>query len=689
MVQRLGEGWLLDNPRSGYPFGSSFADYPNADGASLLLLKAFGAAGADFQVATSLFFLPGFGAIFIAAYAAMRAHGLARPLAFAAALLFDFAPFHFQRMQHLFYTMYVVVPVFYYLAWRLWQPGAAPTSRRARLWYAAGLLALGSFGVYYAFFGLLVVATAAAASLLREPRGATVRSALAIVLLVGAGVALNMLPNRLAAHPDGPNPEVAQRLPSESEVYGFKFVQLLMPRTDHRIGAVADYAYNYFNTTPLTNENATANLGAAGAAGLLALLCAAAAALAGRSVAPDVRLLALVVAVLLMFGWIGAFGSLFAHTVSPSLRGWNRISIFIAYGALLGGALLLQPLLHGRRRLTAALAALLVVAGMFDQTSRPPRDRVIAVNRAFADDRAFVAAIEASLPPASAVYQLPYMAFPEVGARERLQAYDHMAGVLHSRALRWNYAGMKGREGDLFYRALDKEALATQLDVLRRLGFAGIYVDRRGYADQGQAVMAGLQALLGAGPALVHAHGEKVFYRLPGQAHALAPGQDPLALMRRAAFFAGPMGRIVDTPLAEGVDFTREQVPLFLKRVTGLSNAEADGRWSDANLASSVRLHFRAPLPRRFTLEVSGRPFGPNLGRELTIRVGGRSYRQRMDAGYFTVRQPVRLDAPFDQVELILPQPVSPRELGASLDARKLGVKFARIRLLVGPAVIP
>lgn len=693
MIQRLIEGWLLDNPRSGYPFGSSFADYPNADGASLLLLKAIGMASGDFQVTMNLFFLLGIAAVFIAAYAAMRAHGLARPLAFAGALLFDFAPFHFQRIEHLFYTMYVVVPVFYYLAWRLGQP-AAHVGWRGRLWRAAGLLALGSFGVYYAFFGLLVVATAAAVALLYRPRVATFMRAMIIIAMVGAGVALNLLPNRLQADPDGPNPEVAQRPPSESEVYGFKLVQLLLPRTDHRIASWADFAVRYHNTTPLSNENSTANLGLAGAAGLLALLGAVAAALAGRRVAPHTRLLGLVVLVLLLFGTIGGFGSLFAQLVSPSLRGWNRISIFIAYGALLGGALMLQAFLRRvrqRRRAAAtlALALLLAVAGLYDQSSRPWRARIANASAAFGADRAFIQSIEASLPAGSAVYQMPYLGFPEVGPRERLQPYEHMIGMLHSRALRWNYAGMRGRDGDLFYRALDQEDLATQLGVIRLLAFSGIYLDRRGYADQGRAAVAQLQALLGGGPQLVHANGEVLFFRLDGAATPLAPGQPAMALMRRAGYYAGPMGKIVQTTLEDGIDFRRPEVPLFLKRVSGLSFMEADGRWSDAVLAPSVRLQFRAALPRRFMLEVSGRPFGPNLGRELTIRVGGRAYRQRMDSAYFMLRQPVQLDGAFDQIELIGPQPVSPLELGMGRDARKLSVKFEHIRLLPERLVIP
>ena len=47
--------------------------------------------------------------------------------------------------------------------------------------------------------------------------------------------------------------------------------------------------------------------------------------------------------------------------------------------------------------------------------------------------------------------------------------------------------------------------------------------------------------------------------------------------------------------LAEGVDFSRETLPDFLSAVEGLSLREDWGRWSDANVAPSVKLTFAAP----------------------------------------------------------------------------------------------
>src|SRR5262245_26600821 len=39
MAQRVIEGWLFENPRSGFPFGSGFLDYPGSDAANHLIVK--------------------------------------------------------------------------------------------------------------------------------------------------------------------------------------------------------------------------------------------------------------------------------------------------------------------------------------------------------------------------------------------------------------------------------------------------------------------------------------------------------------------------------------------------------------------------------------------------------------------------------------------------------------------------
>jgi phosphoglycerol transferase len=130
-------------------------------------------------------------------------------------------------------------------------------------------------------------------------------------------------------------------------------------------------------------------------------------------------------------------------------------------------------------------------------------------------DKEFVQSIENSLPLGSAVYQLPYRQYPEPNPPfYRLSPYDMSLGFLHSTSLHWSFGGMKGRQGDLFYRSLATEPINIQLEIIKRLGMAGIYIDRRGFEDSGKAVIDAITSLLGTPPVLSRADGEIVFFRL-------------------------------------------------------------------------------------------------------------------------------------------------------------------------------
>lgn len=552
MALRAIEGWVFDNARSGYPFGSNFLDYPGSDAGNLLVLKLLGMLTGHYPSALNLYFLLGFPAVFVTGFCTLGAFGLRPVLSSTGALLFALLPFHFIRLGHLFYTWYFVAPVFFYLAYafsrtRDGRPAWTLSGTRAGLLL---LLAIGlaSFGVYYALFGLILLSLGALVVCIRT---GTLRAAKAPVLAIAfvlLGVVLNLAPNVAHLRSNGPNPEVAQRLAHEAEVYGLKLMQLVLPRPGHREPHLAGWTQRYNERYPLVNENITASLGAVGTAGLIVLFGVLLTRMAGARVDARLSFLALAVLVLFLFGTIGGLGALFSALISASVRGWNRISVFIAFGTLAAAFLALQLAAVRQlrpataRRVLAAVALLLAVVGYYDHTAPACVPCNAQVEAGFEADRRFIGEIERALPRGSAVYQLPYLPFPEVPPLHRLQAYDLTIGFLHSEALRWSFAGMKGRQGDLFYRALAQEPLDTQLEVIGRLGFSGIYIDRRGYEDNGDAVIGQLSARLGGAPLLQHADGQKVFFRLPTASAPLPSGLSGSDIMQKAGYAVDPAG---------------------------------------------------------------------------------------------------------------------------------------------------
>ncbi|WP_145590522.1 DUF7024 domain-containing protein [Yersinia aleksiciae] len=687
MAQRVTEGWLFDNVRSGYPFGSSFLDFPGSDSGAHLLIKAFALMSGGWVGGVNLFFLFGFASCFVATYVTARAFSLNRSFAVAMSVLYTFVPFHFLRLGHLFYTCYFVAPLFFYLALDIYLTrgptcctGLKSTLRKL-VASAAGMLVLASFGVYYALFGVIILATAGVMSAIKSRSSHGAKKAVLLISATILGVMLNLAPNVLGTYKDGPNREMAQRSIIESETYGLKMMQLLMPRIDHRISQFRQVAQKYQHN-PLTNENATSSLGIIGAAGFMMALLYLIFIPARTGSDDKLRLLAVTIFVLFLFATVGGLGSLFAMVISPLIRGWNRDSIFIACGALLFFFISLQLLLQKKAprlaNLSVAIAVVLMFVGLYDQTVSACKNCNAAVKASFDSDRDFIQSIEKALPAGGAVYQLPYIGFPETPVMHRLHSYQMMAGVLHSKDLHWSYGGTKGRPGDLFYRALGQEPISHQIEVIRKLGFDGIYIDRRGYADNGEALIRELSQLLQQ-PPLQSDDKELVFYKLGNSAHPDLANLTAKQIQREAGYIADALGPRYSADLMSGIDFTRAGLPDFIDDIQGLYRLERWGRWS----SQQAVFKFTDPLPQKFSLILNARAFGAKDHEPTLVRIGSREYRIPLTAGFSEIRLDVDLAGESaDSITFIPPKAVSPMQLTGSTDSRILGIGFVSMRII-------
>lgn len=674
LTQRAIEGWVFHNERSGFPFGSSFLDYPGSDSASFLILKILGLLTGSGAGAMNLFFLLSFPVNFFAAHIVIRSLRVGKALSIAAAVLFAFAPFHFLRLGHLFYTWYFVAPLYFYLGLQIALKGkqldfnSASWSRRALL--AACYLIMSCFGVYYTAFGMLVIAAASLIALFTRNYQAIRFIAAPAVFFLAIGTAANIAPNVLNEHQLGHNPEVANRSAAESEIYGTKPLQLILPRPGHRSEFLSSITAKYNATTPLVNENSTASLGIFGTAGLAIMMLVALAGIAGVHIDRRLSALALMSVVLLAFMTIGGLGSLFAHLVSPSIRGWNRASIFISFSTLAALVLTLQIFAERipkqwESMVTFSLAFIMVSAGLWDQTVPACTGCNAAVREEYEQDRDFITKVERALPPGAALYQLPYMGFPESPPINNLSAYGLTTGFIHSRSLKWSFAGIRGREGDLFFRGISSLPVPQQLEAIQDKGFDAVYIDTRGYADEGTEVISNWTAALGHGPILQRNDGKVVIFSLK------------------------------DIPTAgSGTSFEKSTIsnseaPLLLSQWQsylrdGWSVVETWGVWSEG---SSSTLHLPLPPEGVSLLRLQFNAFAPN-GHTLTVTAsisGGKPVKMAIGPDGTTG---LTIDVPLPEntrsypliVSLSYDKPISPLDAGISQDPRVIAVGLTSLR---------
>jgi hypothetical protein len=241
----------------------------------------------------------------------------------------------------------------------------------------------------------------------------------------------------------------------------------------------------------------------------------------------------------ILIGTLGGISTVIAYVVTPQLRAWNRISIFIAFFSLLAVAIGLAALgrrlgTHPLRQLLfAGVLGLVLAFGLYNQITYvhvPPYE----LNASYQQDRAFVREIERRLPENAAVFQLPYVGFPETGRSVDLYENDLLRGYLHSEDLRWSFGATKGRPED-WSDDLVGMPPATVVDAAAAAGFDGLYVDRFGYPDRAAALEREIRTRIGSQP-LVSQSGRHSFFDLRPYRRRLEAAQRPetLAAFRRA-----------------------------------------------------------------------------------------------------------------------------------------------------------
>jgi phosphoglycerol transferase len=517
----LEHGWYTRNPDVGAPFGATMYDFPIPEPTNFGLIWILGLFVGDPFVVYNLFYLLSFATAGLAAWWGFRRLGIDRSLAIVGAFLFSMLFFHFIRLVHLFLASYFSAAIFATYATRLAMYRLPYLSSELRLSAGTALflaLAAGA-GVYYAFFGCLLIAAGGAMGWTGSRRREPLLLAGGYVAIIVAVIALSLAPNALYHLAEGANPLVANRQASDAEIYGLRITQLLLPPYTHRLHLFADLARQYNASAPLVNENTAAALGTLGSLGLIAAIGFAL--LGERSRFPLVAALGGLAICAILFATMGGFGALFALLITPDIRALNRISVFIAFFALATTLILVQRACGSRPAASAFVALLIGVIGWYDQTpvAVVPRN----LNSApFHAEQAFFRKVQNMLPQGSAVYELPYMFFPEGPKAGSLTSYDLMKPYLQTSGLRWSFGDMHGRASDIWSEKVSALAGGDLVKALASAGFSAIYLNRAGYADRTGETEKNIKQVLGP-PSLEDPSHDLVLYKIPSTATPTLP----------------------------------------------------------------------------------------------------------------------------------------------------------------------
>jgi phosphoglycerol transferase len=533
-------GWVMDGPRLGAPGGQNLRDFPLPDVFHLAIIKFMGWLFHDSGLVLNLYYLLGFPATALSSYFVLRRFQLGRMAALTAAVLYACLPYHYGRMGgHLFLAAYYLLPLVIWLIVRVYL-GRYPFLRadddgkprwRFASHDAAGAVLIcvltGLAGVYYAFFSCFFLLAVGGKAALRERRWTPLIVSALLILLISAAVGTTLAPNLIYQARYGANSAVAARLPGEADSYGLSVIEMLAPIEGHRIAAFQRLRERFLLPPRwISGEFWSVPLGVTGSLGLLYLL--------GRflwrrrdKIERTSDALAYLTVVALLFGAVGGLGSCFSLYVTPMIRCYERVSVFVAFFALAALFLLLHRLVsrYDRNIWTHLVAftcfSTVLVLGVLDQTSPLSSTIYAESKREYQSDADFGRRMEAALPPGALVYEMPYFEFPEAGKLvEKLADYQLLRPYLHTRTLRFSYGAMKNRAASDRTALIAAKPLPEALEMLALAGFRGVYLDRAGYADAGASTEAELARLLSAAP-MVSQSGRQVFFDMTSYVSAL------------------------------------------------------------------------------------------------------------------------------------------------------------------------
>lgn len=540
----IDNGWFLHNEFVGMPSGLDLHDYPYqlTSNFHFLLIKLVSLFVSDYAVTMNLYYLLTFPLTTITSLFVFRQFNISYAFSVVGSLLFTFLPYHIMRGEdHLMLASYYMIPlIILVILWIyskksiLFQYDEDSRNLRLDLISFESLLSIiicliiSSTEVYFAFFACFFLIIAGISASFTQKNIYRLMVSGILIALISIVILVNISPNLIYRYNHGYNTEAVQRYPEESEIYGMKISQLLLPVSRHRISFLANLKHKYNAHAPLVNENNMSTLGMIGSFGFLILigwLFYGRLESRHKELDDDLsevisRLSVLNISAVLL-ATIGGFGSLFANLI-PEIRSYNRISIYIAFFSLFTVVLLLDRFSQMYRKSTPsrfivyAFLSILLLLGILDQSAKDFAPNYALLKWEYTSDAEFVSKIEASVPHNAMIFQLPYLPYPEQWRPvHKLTDYELFKGYLHSKTLRWSYGAMRGREGDIWQREVAKKPPEALVETLSFAGFSGIYLDRHGYADMGNDLETKISALLNTKP-IVSANNRLVFFNMTG-----------------------------------------------------------------------------------------------------------------------------------------------------------------------------
>lgn len=533
-------GWLYNSSKVaplGYYGGSSIIGF----WLHAVILKIICMFVSDPVLAVNTFYFLGFFLTGMTGYAVLRKMKIDMEISILGGVLYTQLPYHYMRNEsHLWLSAYYFLPLavlvlYYVISGQLLKEDTRKLDKGKVVFSVIVAVLLGSSDIYYsAFFAFLIVITGILTTIIKR-NWKFFAGILPSILALGLTLFLVLLPV-IKSMLMGNVSSQAMRSEADLDAYGLKWIYMILPVAGHRIKLLADFRKYCDDVFAFNNENGYVTLGILLSISLILSLFSL---INNKKEQPEhyqiVRNMGVLTLISILLAVPGGISTLIGSLLSTAIRSYNRISIFIAFFAIITFACLLQlfkdsDTIKRRSRNRMALSCMLVVLGIFgiwDMTSGDIADKADydpfqhiylsdrdELEKKIASDRKLVADVENIMPEGSKILQLPivsdtiFSAFPNGTAG----TWQHTWKTIFARTTQWSHGDVQGGETDRWLTRIKTLPMEELIPAAVETGFTGIYIDPLGYEEKEfEKAYSIIEKTTGSSP-IISEYGEQRFY---------------------------------------------------------------------------------------------------------------------------------------------------------------------------------
>lgn len=457
----------------------------------------------DAAVVINIFWMLTYVLTAITTYLLLRKLHVRYSIAILGSIIYNFLPYHYFRIEHFWLCGCYIIPL---ALWLIFDVMGIVENSEEKIVFSNDKIKLtkrvvlntvfcvliGLNGVYYAVFTALLLLIMSFFRSIGEKNFKYVLTGLYDTCGIFLPIIVFYIFPTLLWGNSQMGDTGATRSIYDIERYALKIMVLFFPVQGHRIKALADFTEHYSEVFAVNNESFTVVLGFLMSVGLvlslLSLFCKRLFGSKGRIIRGigQINLIILLVACQGgLAGYIGVF-------LTSAIRCFNRMSIFLALGAMIVVCILLEAFLNKRgikKVGEAIIVGVLLIAGVWDQTSEQfaiyslfnPYENEYQLSYVEKEEEyyqlcEYFSSIQKEVGDNSTIYLLPRN--PYYGSTNT--PFAPIKAYVCSEDLNWSYS-----EWNPGYKAwfdkIEMQGTEALLNAICLLDMSGIIVDKQSY----------------------------------------------------------------------------------------------------------------------------------------------------------------------------------------------------------------